>query len=317
VRLPRIVSTHPKQAAGAAGAALALAAVGVLAMTSASSTSTAGSPPDGAYSCAFATDAVDCTAAPLPTVTTTQTQTATVTDTTTVTQTPTPTPSPTPTPTTAALLTGTSLPGLGVFPDADVVREFWSGLPSATFAAAPAGAAEVVSFKTVPTASVFGADLDAWAATGRTVYWTWHHEPDNGDMTGPAYVTQMNALLAIASIHPHPNVHSATVLTAGALANGSAESYYVPAVDVLGFDCYTLSNEPKALAYAVAKGKPLIFPEVGDKTTGQTNSDAEALAYAQAFWPALTPNVRAAVWWSGSTDTLVGKPDTTAYLRAR
>ena len=50
---------------------------------------------------------------------------------------------------------------------------------------------------------------------------------------------------------------------------------------------------------------------------GRGMEDSQALAYAQSFWPALTSNVYAAVWWSGSTDTLTGKPNTTAYLRSQ
>jgi hypothetical protein len=142
-------------------------------------------------------------------------------------------------------------------------------------------------------------------------------EPDNGDMTGAAFRATMSALLATAAGHDCASVHSLTILTADSLRTVTAESYYLSGVDAVGFDVYAIGNEARALDYAVAKGKPLIFGEVGNVTGGATNSDAAALTYATAFWAALTPNVLAALWWSGSTDTLVGKPMLTAFLASQ
>ncbi len=279
----------------------AVAGIGYAVTANSSSTLT-----DGNYACTFASG-FDCTPTPIPTITTTATETATATETTTVTASP--------TQSAAALLTGTSAPGLAVWPNAPAVRTYWGGLPSTTLPSAPAGAVLFVSFKTAP--ANIGPFIDAWQASGRTVYWTWHHEPDNGDMTGAAFVTETDALLAQAATRPHSNVHSMTILTANSLVVGNADQYYVPGVDVIGFDDYNLNNEPKCEAYATAHGKRLIFGEVGNVLNGATDTDAQALAFAQSFWGALDSNTLAALWWSGSTDTLVGKPNTTAFLASQ
>ncbi len=287
----------------AAGALVAAVGVGFAVTANSSSTLV-----DGNYACTFASG-LDCQPTPIPTITETQTATVTATETTTVTA------SPSPTATVAKVLTGTSGPGLAVWPNAPAVRTYWGGLPSTALPSAPAGAVLFVSFKTAP--ADIGPFIDAWQASGRTVYWTWHHEPDNGDMTGAAFVSETNALLAQAATHPHSNVHSMTILTANSLVVGNADQYYVPGVDVIGFDDYNLNNEPKCEAYATAHGKRLIFGEVGNVLNGATDTDAQALAFAQSFWGALDSNVLAALWWSGSTNTLVGKPLTTAFLSSQ
>jgi hypothetical protein len=214
-------------------------------------------------------------------------------------------------------MVGTSTPGLAVFPTADAVRAYWHTGPKTQLPSAPTGAAVFVSFKALPTPSAFAADLAAWAASGRQVYWTYYHEADGGGLTPAAFQTGWASLLAVEAAHPYPNLHSTTILMAYALIRGNAEAYYVPNVDVIGFDCYNLGTEGKAIAYAASKNKPLIFGEVGDALVGHPNSDALALAYAESFWAALTPNVIAAIWWSGPADTLVGKPQTAAFLAAQ
>jgi hypothetical protein len=213
-------------------------------------------------------------------------------------------------------LVGTSPPGLGVFPTADAVRAYWHS-PKTQLPTAPAGAALFVSFKVLPTPTTFAADLAAWAASGRQVYWTYYHEADGGGLTPAAFQAGWASLLAVEAAHPYANLHSTTILTAYALVRGNAAAYYVPNVDVIGFDCYNLGTEDKAIAYAASKNKPLIFGEVGDALIGHPNSDALALAYAKSFWAALTPNVIAVIWWSGPADTLVGKPQTAAFLAAQ
>jgi hypothetical protein len=220
----------------------------------------------------------------------------------------------------AVLVTGVSAPGLGVFPTAKAVREYWSGLPSTRLFNVPAGAAEFVSFKALPSPAAFGADLDAWALSGHQVFWTFYHEADvPGALSPAAYQAGWSSLLAVEAAHPHPSEHSVTILTAACFPRGNCAAYYVAKVDLLGFDEYNLKLQGQVLAYARAKGKRMIFGEVGNVLNGAPNTDAKALAYATTFWAAAKAdgNVVDAMWWSQNTNSLIGKPKTTAFLAAQ
>lgn len=302
----KIGPSRTRRAVIALAAASALGAAGFAAAS-------ASSPGGQLYACTTAdATAISCVATAVPTVTATATVTATITATPSVSATP----SVTPPPPAAGTLTGTSTPGLSVFPTAKAVRSFSSGLPASSLPSVPAGAAVFLSFKTLPSDAVFAADLAAWESSGHEVYWTYYHEADSGALTPAAYQSGWSHLLAVEAAHPYASVHSLTILMAYCFQRGNCESYYVPGVDFIGFDCYQLANEQRAEAYALAKGKRMVFGEVGNVTAG-SNTDSAALAYARTFWAALTPNVLAAIWWSGPPDTLVGKPATTSFLAAQ
>jgi hypothetical protein len=305
-----ILGRPRKRVVGAVLSAITAAAAVVTVALGTFSASADSAQVDGNYACAFTSGAFNCSPAPLPTVTVTETVTAT----------PTTSSSPSPSPTqtqSGSLMTGVSSPGLGAFPTAKAVRTYWSGLPSTNLPSAPTGAALFVSFKQLPSASAFTADLAAWAASGRQVYWTYFHEADGGGLTPAAFQSGWASLLTVERAHPYANLHSVTILMAYAFQRGNVEQYYVPNVDLIGFDCYNLKAEGPALNYAAAKGKRLIFGEVGNVLNGAANTDAAALAYAKSFWGALTPNVLAAMWWSQNTNTLNGKPNTAAFLAAQ
>ena len=96
--------------------------------------------------------------------------------------------------------------------------------------------------------------------------------------------------------------------------HGSVEGWYVPGVDVLGFDCYYLDNEPLAEQYALAKGKPLAFPEFGDAIGG--SSDAASAVFARQFIAGLDDNTIAAAWYNNNGNDIATHPQTLAVLRA-
>lgn len=249
--------------------------------------------------------------------------------------------SPSPSKPAGPVLVGSSFGGSGLrairattalFPSSRVGRYYFPADPApygtSVLTAIPAGEVIFVSFKTAVATVASGAYdatfktvLASWNASGRTIYWTWQHEADDpAKGINPAdFVAGWNHLLSVAAAEPSPDVHSMTVLTAFALTagqpHGNPESWYVPGVDVLGFDSYQLSTERLAEAYAASKGKRLAFPEFGDGTVaGRT--DAQGLAFAQAFYAALTPDVFAAAWYNAGVNKLDVRPRTLAYLES-
>ena len=214
--------------------------------------------------------------------------------------------------------------------NATVGRYYFSGDPktysTSSLTSIPSNETIFVSFKT-SVASVasgsynatFATILKSWNNSGRTIYWTWQHEPDDPTKNiAPAqFVAGFNQLLSVERANPSPNVKSMSILMAYALAkgqpHGNPDSWYVN-TDVLGFDCYQLKTELLAEAYATSKGKALAFPEVGDGIkAGQT--DFQANAFAHSFNSALTPNVFAAVWYNAGVNKLAPWPNTLNYLK--
>jgi hypothetical protein len=224
---------------------------------------------------------------------------------------------------------GTTMSGTeSQFPNMNVTHFYYGGPPSVwggAIASIPAGQAIIVSFNyDVATTAVGGSDaaftqvLQSWAATGRTIYWNWQHEADNPlkAISPAAYQAGWSHLLADAAAVNAPNLHSMSIIMAIALTgvHGPVDSWYIPGVDVVGFDSYYLNTELLAEQYAAAKGKPLAFPEFGAAIGG--SPDAASAAFAQAFIAALDSNTIAAVWFNNNGNDLSSHPATLAVLRA-
>jgi hypothetical protein len=316
---------------------LAVLAVGVLVGALIATVANAGGTPtqDGVYACAFQASSMSCTATVAPTATVTETVTASGSPSVTPTTTTSPSPSPTQTP--SGVLFGSSYGGSSqanidathaLWPTSQLGRFYWSGDPSPTLPNVPAGQVLFVSFKTAVATvqsgafnAAFATDLRAWNASGRVVYWTWQHEADDPakGISPAAYVAGWDQLLSVERANPSPNVHSMTVLMAFALTagypHGDPASWYVPGVDVLGFDSYQLNTEKLAEQYAASKGKALAFPEWGDGTS-VAQPDSACVTFAKAFVAALTPDVFGAAWFNSGKNTLGNRPQTTAYLNS-
>jgi hypothetical protein len=272
---------------------------------------------------------------PSPTVTPSQTPSPTSTPTSTPTVTPSPSPSVTPSsppPPATALIGGSvggSLSALEAgFPNMGVVRFFYPGAPpvwGGSIATIPSGQVIFVSFNyDVASTATGGSDaaftqvLQSWAASGRQIYWTWQHEADDPAKAIPqaAYQAGWAHLLADAGAVNAPNLHSMSILMGIALTgvHGSVEGWYVPGVDVLGFDCYYLNTELLAEQYAASKHQPVAFPEFGAAIGG--SPDPASAVFAQQFITALNSNTIGAVWFNNYGNNLSSHPMTLAVLRA-
>jgi len=214
------------------------------------------------------------------------------------------------------------------FPNMQVVRFYYPQAPS-VWGGAIAGVRSdqviFVSFKyDVAATAAGGSDaafahvLQSWAASGRQIYWTWQHEADNPSkgISQAAYRAGWAHLLADAAAVHAPNLHSMSILMGVALngSHGPVEGWYVPGVDVLGFDCYYLGTEGLAEQYAAAKHKRVAFPEFGAGVGG--SSDPVSAAFAEQFISALDGNAIAAVWFNNYGNELSSHPQTLAVLRS-
>jgi hypothetical protein len=208
---------------------------------------------------------------------------------------------------------------LRLFPRPDVLRIFWSS-PKAQLPSMPSTAALWVSFKSLPSASSFAGILQAWNKSGRTVYWTYHHEADRpGQISATKFRSGWASLLAVEKRYPSTHVKSMSIFTGIMLApnhpHGNPESWYVNA-DILGFDCYVPASVPRAMAYAKAKHKSWAIPEFG-----ADNGDAGNVKYIQstiAQWAAYPPV--GASWYNNTaaasfSQPLSRLPKTTSYLK--
>jgi len=214
------------------------------------------------------------------------------------------------------------------FPNMQVVRFYYPQAPSVWgggIAAVRSDQVIFVSFKyDVAATAAGGSDaafaevLQSWAASGRQIYWTWQHEADNPSkgISQAAYRAGWAHLLADAAAVHAPNLHSMSILMGVALngSHGPVEGWYVPGVDVLGFDCYYLGSEALAEQYAAAKHKPLAFPEFGAGVGG--SPDPVSAAFAEQFISALDGNAIAAVWFNNYGNELSSHPQTLAVLRS-
>jgi hypothetical protein len=214
------------------------------------------------------------------------------------------------------------------FPDMAVARYYYPGTPSVwggAIATLPADQVIFVSFNYGVAATAAGGSdaaftqvLRSWAASARQIYWTWQHEPDDPTkgINQAAYLAGWSHLLADAAAVYAPNLHSMSILEGIALTgvHGPIDSWYVPGVDVLGFDCYYLSSERLAEQYAAAHGKPLAIPEFGDGIGG--SPDSASAAFAGQFISGLGSNTIAAVWFNNYGNTLSNRPQTPAVLKA-
>ena len=207
---------------------------------------------------------------------------------------------------------------LKIFPKPDIVRIFWSSA-KAQLPAMPSSAALWVSFKSLPSQSTFASILQSWNRSGRTVYWTYHHEADRDNITATAFRNGWASLLAVEKKYPSTHVKSMSILTGILLApnhpHGNPESWYVNA-DILGFDCYVPASVPRAMAYAKSKLKPWAIPEFG-----ADNGDLGDIKYIQstiASWAAYPP--LGASWYNNTAGASFSQPldkvpRTTTYLQ--
>ncbi len=214
------------------------------------------------------------------------------------------------------------------FPNMDVVRFYYPGAPSVwrgAIATIRSDRVIFVSFKYDVTSTAAGGSdvaftqvLHSWAASGRQIYWTWQHEADNPGkgISQAAFRAGWAHLLADAAAVHASNLHSMSILMGVALngSHGPVEGWYVPGVDVLGFDCYYLDTELLAERYAAAKHKHVAFPEFGAGIGG--SADATAAAFARNFIGALDRNTIAAVWFNNNGNNLSTHPQTLGILRS-
>ena len=214
-----------------------------------------------------------------------------------------------------------------MFPNAGIGRVFENNL-NAQLPSLPASYQIWLSFNTNPVLvasggfnAQFGAILQGWNNSGRTVYWDWQHEADNpSNHFNPATIQAGWAqLLSVEKQYPSPTVKSMSIYE-GFLLNpskphGDPSLWYVDA-DVLGFDCYMPKNVVRAMQYAQSKGKPWAIPEFGSH-----GGDAADTAYIQstiASWAAYPPI--GASWFNNTaaasfSQPLSQIPGTLAYLR--
>jgi len=215
-------------------------------------------------------------------------------------------------------LMGATLPGLGPWPSAEVVRVF-QDTPRASLGNIPAGKTVIVSFFTMPSITTFKSVLASWKASGRTIWWAYHHEADGSwDPITPAqYQARYKALLDAWEPMRGSTVHVMTILTANLLRKGGQEAWYVPRVQALGFDVYYANNVDRMVAYAHTKGKPLAIPEWGNETGDHGwQGDGPTLEFAKAVIAKLDSNVFAACWFSHDHNDLRNLPKTLAYLKS-
>ncbi len=136
------------------------------------------------------------------------------------------------------------------------------------------------------------------AVAGRTYYLTLHHEPEN-DSSNAEYDDWYRALLAryagIIAATGRSDLKSATILMAWTLAPQSGrdpEDWYVPEVDVLGWDCYNVGHMAGCRDYSKSKGKPWMVNETARHQL-LDESDADYLAGMKEYWPIWTDPIAA------------------------
>jgi hypothetical protein len=241
----------------------------------------------------------------------------------------------------SSTLIGTSpgpslIAAFGALPKCQVVRVFGGGLPgtvasNAEFQLAVNRGCEVwYSFSTMPSQQQFQAALADWMKAPVPIWWTFSHEADQPKETPSVYqadYTQLMAWVRSMAGYAGSNVHAQTILEAYHLEQNPApdEGYYVPAVERLGFDSYTDIGMSKAQAYAKAKGKPWVIPEMGAGGAGGQGGagDDAALAWVKArvaSWSSYPPE--GACWYNSTQGTnarsapLTSLPKTAAYLNS-
>jgi hypothetical protein len=215
-----------------------------------------------------------------------------------------------------------------LFPNSKIARLFEhnlkAGLPSL-----PASEQIWLSFNDSPSLvasgkfnAQFGAVLQQWNKTGRTIYWDWQHEADNPrDHLNPATIRAGWAqLLSVEHKYPSSHVKSMSIYEGFLLSpnkpHGDPSLWYVPA-DVLGFDCYMPNAVVRAMNYAKAKGKPWAIPEFGNH--GGDKADVAYITATINSWAPYRPI--GAAWFNNTAAASFSQPlrqipTTTAYLRA-
>jgi hypothetical protein len=214
-----------------------------------------------------------------------------------------------------------------MFPNARIGRVFESNL-NPQLPALPASDQIWLSFNTSPALVAsggfnrqFGAILQGWNATGRTVYWDWQHEADSpANHFNPAQIQAGWAqLLSVEQKYPSPTVKSMSIYEGFLLypskPHGDPSLWYVNA-DVLGFDCYMPNNVVRAMLYAKSKGKPWAIPEFG--AHGGDTADLAYITSTITSWAAYPPI--GAAWFNNTaaasfSQPLTQIPRTLAYLR--
>jgi hypothetical protein len=141
-----------------------------------------------------------------------------------------------------------------------------------------------------------GASPAAWSANV-TAFVTNVVQPVNATRKNPIKTATILMCYTLTPAHPH----------------GNPDTWYVPAVDLLGFDCYGQGQVGMARSYAASKGKPFFVGEYGP-TIGATTTDAQVLAMVQADLPDLRTADRA-LWFDSGGYAFTSYPQTLAYWK--
>jgi hypothetical protein len=142
-----------------------------------------------------------------------------------------------------------------------IVRVYYPGLPASNaWDGGLAGAndsAVIVSFKALPTDIVSGADDAALthffdtAPTGRPIYYSYYHEPEDniadGQFTLADYKAAWARVVALADAAHNPDLHSTLILMSWDLVKASGRDWksYLPGggiISTLGWDAYPVGS---------------------------------------------------------------------------
>lgn len=227
-------------------------------------------------------------------------------------------PSPTPTEPSPTVPAGTSLIGSsdGVWPipgytTVPVVRAFLSGTPATWQDSGELRNAYNRSTKAIWISwkSQDAGWLDRFLATApkdRTIIATYNHEPENDSPPAPEEY-QATWAKQLPVIHKHGALAATALL--GHLSNTQNDPFWVPGVDICGFDRYNpgLGNakqytDPatvfgRVINYCKSKGKPLGIAETGTiEINGDQAGRVEWARKARAVL--INAGVPYATWWN-------------------
>jgi hypothetical protein len=175
----------------------------------------------------------------------------------------------------------------------DVVRVFYPGMPNAwPGRAGVVGRPVVVSFKAPPQqvlAGRYDSELKQWfanAPTGRDIWWSYWHEPEDnvasGDFTAQQWRDAYRRVAGFARQASNPSLHSTVILmcwTANPNSGRSVPNFFPggDVVETLAWDCYNQSQvsywDPatmfsRAIAASRDLGVGFGIAELGSKLRG-------------------------------------------------
>jgi FlgD Ig-like domain len=180
-----------------------------------------------------------------------------------------------------------------------IVRVYYPGLPASNAwsggLAAANHSAVIVSFKALPTTLLSGADDAALrhffdtAPSGRPIYWSYYHEPEDNIAAGEFKLADYKAawahVAALAKAAHNPSLHATLILMSWDLVKASHRNWrdYLPGggiINVLGWDAYPVGSATNvhpqltppggfmgpAIRASKSVGLPYGFPEFGLST---------------------------------------------------